>query len=538
MSTSDTVAPTLVSAVNQTATSMLVTLSEPISNIGAGTFTLPDGTTSTVNLVATTVATQYTVAIPVGLLAGKTGTESIIGIQDFATNLVSPNPVTFNATKGMPDDIKPSIVSVTQTGAKEFTVQFSAELQTTVADLKTQTTLTNQSGAVAVAVTTVEKSTTDATKYIYTTDKVLDTATTISFANPLTNVSGTATTTTLTKIVTFTKDTVAPAVTSSAIEKDSTTGFEYLVLTFDKNVELGAVATANCSTGSAYAKNYITTAFTSVAPGASNVAYKDVTASKKVVRVTLDSLLGASDVENAVYTAKVTLAGITSEALVAPAVVTASFTRTNDTPGSSGAALTVTSITRSATDNNKIDVVYSRDVDGATATTASNYVVQGAVVESVTLTDTTHAVINLKADSNPNTGLVNVSIANVLTYDKARTVDATTQAVGLVENVRPTIKTAALTDLNTITLTFTEDVKGIKATDFDVYIGGNLVDITKVSNSIVAGKTVTITLVDALTTAQLASEIVVKPETTIGVAITDNATPTNALNFTSITVTK
>lgn len=533
----DSVAPKLVKTTQVNAKKVALQFSEPIDgNVSHTTVTatLADGTpvaiTGSVDAKDSTVFNLDLTA----LATGKTASVKIIGLTDYATNLTETNPLTLSVTAGQQDDVAPEVSTITQTGAKEFTVKFSEELQNTTTAIAGLTTLTNQVAG-ATAVTSVKQDSTDKTKYVFTTDKVLDSVTTVSFGTGLTDLSGTATTAAITKVVNFSKDSVAPTVSSYQVVKDSTTGKEYLELTFDKNVNL-AVATATATTGTSYVKDYITTAFTN---SAAAVSYKDVDVSKKVVRVALPDLIGtANDKEGAVYTTKLALANITSEAGTPVTSTTATFTRGTDTAAANNAKLNVTSIAKSATDNNKIDVTFDKAVDGATATNPANYSVQGAVVESVALgavnagNGSQTATLTLKKDSNANTGYLNVSVANVKNYDKTRTVEAITKAVNLTENVRPTVTAATLTGTTTITLTFSEAVN-TAATDFDVYVGGTKLT-TGVTTAVVTGnKTVAITI-PAVTAAQIASGIVVKPSDTN--TTVDTNTVGNALNFTSINV--
>lgn len=530
----DSVAPKLVKTTQVNAKKVALQFSEPIDDSNKTiTATLADGSTVSIpGSVDANDATVFNLELT-ALANGKTAAVKIVGLTDYATNVTETNPLTLSVTAGQQDDVAPVVSSITQTGAKEFTVKFSEELQNTTATLKTLTTLSDQSAG-ATTVASVKQDSTDKTKYVFTTDNVLDAVTTVSFGIGLTDLSGTTTTSAISKVVNFSKDSVAPTVSSYQVVKDSTTGKEYLELTFDKNVVL-STAKATATAGTSYVKDYITTSFTG---SDADVNYKDVDASKKVVRVALSDLIPAvNDKEGAAYTTALTLAGITSEAGTPVTSATAKFTRGTDSSASNNAKLIVSSILASATDNSKINVTFDKAVDGATATNPANYSVQGAVVESVTLgavlgDGTQVATINLKKDSNANSGYLNVSVANVKNYDKSRTVEAITKAVSLTENVRPTVTAATLTGTTTITLTFSEAVK-TTANDFDVYVGGT--KLTGVTTAVEAtgSKTIAITI-PTVTAAQIASGIVVKPSDTN--ATVDTNTVGNVLNFTSINV--
>lgn len=547
VSVKDSVAPTLVKTTQVNAKKVALQFSEPIDSTTATiTATLADGSSVTITgTVDTEDKTVFNLDLA-NLVNGKTASVKIVGLTDYATNLTETNPLTLSVTAGQQDDVAPEVSTITQTGAKEFTVKFSEELQNTTASLKTLTTLTNQ-GAGATLVTKVEQDKTDKTKYVFTTDNVLDKVTTISFGSGLIDLSGTTTSTPLIKVVSFSKDAVAPAVSSYQVVKDSTTGKEYLELTFDKNVVLSA-AKATATTGTSYVKDYITTSFTG---SAADVNYKDVDVSKKVVRVALSDLIGATnDKEGAVYTTALTLANITSESGTPVTSATAKFTRGTDTQASSNAKLTVTDIDAVSGNNNKITVKFDKAVDGVTATDVANYSVQGAVVESVTLAavdvdGTQTATINLKKDSNVNTGYLNVSVSNVKNYDKTRTVEAITKAVNLKENVAPTATKAQITGTTTgkvteITLSFSEVVKASSndSNIFQVFVGDSeTAEVTSTNIDLSNNNNKEVKLTVDLTPEQVAKGITIKlnpsPTTTTSKVIDVNG---NVLDFTSIKV--
>ncbi len=87
---------------------------------------------------------------------------------------------------------------------------------------------------------------------------------------------------------------------------------EYLELTFDKNVDLGATPRIDVE-NSSYVKDYVTTSIAGADLGPIAIDYKDAK-NKKVLRVKLDTLLGTTtDVEGAKYALNFSLTGVTSE---------------------------------------------------------------------------------------------------------------------------------------------------------------------------------------------------------------------------------
>jgi hypothetical protein len=461
----DTTAPTIVSTTKISASSFKVTFSEPIKDLGTVSYKLADGTVvaASANGVTndfTPGAQEVTFTVGSDVAAGKEVIVTFIGAKDQADNLLTPNPATVSFVKGDKDGVAPTVTSITQTGAKTFTVKFSEQL------LSAPTVKVNGVAA------TVEKDSTDPTQYKVTTATALDGATTVAISS-FTDLSGEVGTD-VSKVVTFVKDTAAPKVVSSSVVVDSTTNKQYLEVTFDKDVVLGTTPTVT-GTGT-FVKDYVTN---TINTAATPVSYKDVN-NKKVVRVELDSFLGdtTTDVEGAVYTLDLTFAGITSGADIAADTAKVSFTRGKDGVAPNTAVVAVTNVAPSA-DNNKVEVTFDKAVDGASATNVANYKIDGAIIESVTLkpfdtaSGTQVAVLNLKPGSNTFTGTRNIYISGVKALGSSKVMNPYhTNTVSLKENVAPVVTSAKLTATDEITLTFSEAVTDNNGLDFEVLIGG------------------------------------------------------------------
>ncbi len=396
---------------------------------------------------------------------------TFIGAKDLADNLISPNPATISFVKGAGDGVAPTVSSISQIGANTFAVKFSEEL------LSAPTvTITG------VETTSVIKDETDSTTYIVTTASVLDDAKTVTISSfsDLSGETGVSTS----KVVTFVKDAVAPKVVTSTVVQDETDGKEYLELTFDKNVNLdGTPADSKVLGNGTFVKNFVTSASTDF--GATQVTYKDST-NKKVVRIELDAFLGGAntDIEGATYTLDLTFVKLTSDAAIQANTTKVTFTRGEDVTISGNAVVGITSVAQDAADNNKVNVTFDKAVDGASATNPENYKIDGVEVESVTLkpavttgspaTTTQVAVLNLKAGSNEFTGTRNITVENVKALGSTKTMEPYfVNTVSLNENIAPTVTSAKLTDVNKITLTFSEKVNSTNVTtDFELLIGG------------------------------------------------------------------
>ena len=535
----DKTAPTIVSTTKISATTFKVTFSEPMNSLGTVSYKLANGTATAdvTNDFGGGPKTEVVFTLGNTIVVGDTVTATLIGASDKAGNLLSPNPATTTFTKSGKDGVIPTVSSITQTGAKAYTVKFSEELSVAPATI-------NITGNATVSIT---KDTVDATKYNVVVTNALDGATTINIAT-FTDLSGEVGPA-QTKVAIFTKDAVAPKLVSSAVTTDTTDGKQYLELTFDKDLALTAAEIDALTTGS-YVKDYVTTSITGLTDA--TLAFTS-SSNLKVVRAPLATLLTGKDVQNAVYTLALDINGVTSTAGVAvvdPTNVT--FTRGLDGTGT-GTVLAAPTVAQGA-DNNKVNVTFTGAVDGASATNVGNYLIGGAVVESVTLqplaAGTQIAILNLAANSNTFTGVRNVSVSNVKALGSDVTMEPYSTTLSLKENVVPTITKAELATTDTITLTFSEPIMAVGAgaiteADFEVYVDG--VARTIKAGSILAtatgATTVTVTMDAAFNATDLGKVITIKPSAVADIhdASATGAGPTdlgNKLSTSTITVTK
>ncbi|ASJ56115.1 hypothetical protein BP422_22740 [Brevibacillus formosus] len=460
----DTTAPAIVSTVKDSASTFTVTFSEPIKEIGTVTFKYADGTPVTDGHVTkefTAPSNKVTFTLTSNIAAGKTVIATLIGTQDTASNLLTPNPATVTMVKGALDGVAPTVSAIAQTGATTFTVKFSEQLAANP---------TISIDGTDVDATKVVKDTTDPTLYTVTASAALDGAKTIAVKgfNDLSGEAGKD----VSKVVVFTKDAVAPKVASSNVVVDATDSKQYLELTFDKDVKVADTATV-AGKGS-YVKDHITYAIATA-----DTAVKQDATNKKVVRVNLDTFLGdTTDVEGAAYNLDLTFTGVTSGADVVVEPAKSTFTRGKDGVPASDAVVKVNSVVQ-GTDNNKVAVTFDQAVDGASATNAANYKIDGAVVESVTLlpvdatAKTQVAVLNLKAGSNEFTGKRNINITGVTALGSTKAMEPFhTNETPLNENVAPVVASAKFTGTTEITLTFSEAVVSGTELDFEVLVEG------------------------------------------------------------------
>ncbi|QTD42585.1 S-layer homology domain-containing protein [Sporosarcina sp. Te-1] len=515
----DTTAPFVVGTDQLSATKVKIKFSEPVKASSA-TLEYADGkqvTGATVNVAAG--ATEVIVDLSnASVDVNKAINVKFVGLQDMAGNIISPNPTVVQIVKQQPDGVKPSVSSVVQTGAKTFNITFTKELDSLDKSLVTV------SGGYAVQ--SVDK--VSGAEYKVTVDKNLTGVQNVTVAagyKDLSSQAGEA----ITKVVTFKEDTAVPQVVGSAVISDN--GKEYLEITFDKGVTLSGSPTVTAN--GSYVSNNVTHDIAGKAAALSS------TTNSKAVRVELAKLLGTDDVKNASYNVALTFAGVSSQAgVTVDKANSIKFNRGQDSAATTEKIkVTDNGIVQSSTDNNVVTVTFDKDVDAASATTAANYKIDGATVESATVKSTNLKQVELKLapGSNTFTGLRNVSIQNVKAQNSSVPMDVFTGTITLNENVAPTVQSAVLTGNDIITLTFSESVT-VDENAFDVFVGNGTTPVAGVTVAKVdpAAKTAVIKLGAPVTDVQLTEGLTVK------LADSKNVLDTvkNPLQFTGIKVTQ
>lgn len=240
------------------------------------------------------------------------------------------------------------------------------------------------------------------------------------------------------KVVAFKKDEVAPAVINSkvfAVGKD-----KFVQLTFNKDVTAGEVVV----TGT-YIKDYVTTPISKVAVGAT---YPVDDTSKKVLLVPLTNI---AKIEGAKYDLTLTSSKVVSESDVPMAATSVSFVL-DSTPNINDKVFTANDITATATATatreSTLTVVFNNEIpDGATATLASNYNINGKTVKSVKLVNETTAELTLNPGQISTSGSYNLTLSGIKVKGSTRVMGAVTVVVeGVKENTAPTILAARLND--------------------------------------------------------------------------------------------
>ncbi|WP_214734384.1 hypothetical protein [Exiguobacterium sp. s154] len=506
-----------------------VKFSEPLLTAGTVTFKYADGSEVAAGAITGThtAGNDYVTYTLSGVAAGKTVVASFVGAQDYAGNLMSPNPSTATLFKGNLDGTKPVVSSISVLNGSKFEVKFSEQLQALP---------TVMVGATAA---TVKQDSTDKTKYIATLAAPVTDLQTVSVSS-FTDLSGEVGES-YSKVVNFSVDTTAPKLTSTRLVTDAKDAKQYLELTFDENVKLGALNQL-AVTGN-YVKDYITKPLTSVNVAKANIL--PVEGTDNTFRILASNLMvSGEDFEGAAY--NLTLTG-DAEVVVdgsgnkGATVITTSFTRGKDGTVTTTNKPLVKSVAEGA-DNNEVVVTFDKEVDGASAINTSNYVVNGAVVEKATLAAYDNVAkeqvvtLTLKADSNAFSGNRYVTISGVKAKNGVQ-MDVDNRIVDLDENVRPTITSAKLTDTNSFNLTFSEKVYNAAnaAADFELYVG-NVKSAKTLTVEVVASgaakSQLVVTVARGVTADELSKGLSIKPTAGLDILDTEN----NKANVTAVTI--
>lgn len=518
----------------------VITFSEPLSSLGTISANNPDisfgtlsadGKSVTVNLAHANVKadTDYKV--------------TLIGAKDFNDNLITPNPVELTVKKSSSDTVKPTVSNLSVVNDKTFNITFSEKLiSNPTIKVNGNTVVSGAPGAGQVQGTITK----DSTGLVYTVtlnnSLVVSPATSAlaTIEASFTDLSGN-TSDAFSRIVEFKKDTTAPELLSSAVEKIN--GKEYLVLNYNENVTAVDAKSITGKVVKDFVESAITPITTDAVDGGNGVNFElhnAVNGKSKSVRLDLASLTSGS------YTLNLPVGLVTDEAGVDSKATTVTFTRTTNVD--TGKPVLTTAGTNGITkvDNNTYTVSFDRQLDPTTALNVANYSIEGAVVKSAIFTqnNASGAVVRLTLEDNSValTGERTVTIKNVKSASGVVMDDVTTTEV-LTENVKPTVTSAQLVGLNKIKVVFSENIKEstvtssvVAANDFEVVIG----DVAETGATIAedttdtSGKTYIITLSDDVTPAEYAKTITLKAGT--GLDVTDENN--NTLVFTSATVAK
>ncbi|MDP4092281.1 MAG: hypothetical protein Q8920_02880 [Bacillota bacterium] len=386
-----------------------------------------------------------------GYTTGKSYTVTLVGVGDYAGNLITPNPCTATVINNTVDSVKPT-VTAEAVDVDKVKLTFSEKLKT--GHLGTV-------NGIAIA----GNSTVDSTGLIYT----------VTAAGATPRLSGTALLTvagfqdlsgnagdTYTKLMNFVADTTAPSYVSSEVKAIGPT--QYLLVKYDENVVKAAgLASTAIMTGTYVDSNSITKSFTAKTLGDTTLYMPTVG------QTTTDTIqIDLSSLPSGIYSATISGAAVDGAGNAANSKTVSFSIGTFNDPTKP----TVASITVQATED-AVTVVFSMDVTPATALNVSNYLVEGqSIFSGAIFNGDAHTV---KLTLNPNVitigGARNMTVQNVATA-AGKVMDTSTVTKTFVENVKPYLASAKFTSGTAITATFSETLGAGSTNAFEVYVGG------------------------------------------------------------------
>ncbi|MDI3508272.1 MAG: hypothetical protein PWP55_464 [Clostridiales bacterium] len=391
-----------------------------------------------------------------GFATGEPYTVTLVGIADYSGKLISPNPSTFTVVKGTVDDVKPTVVSVKSLDIGKLQVTFSEKLSAygsyTV------------DGGTATDITVGTNATVDDTGTILTitdTPQFAAGVKSIKFSG-YKDLSGNIGDD-YTKVVQFTADATKPAYVSHEVKNIDNT--LYLIVKYNENV----APVGGSITGTYVDANQVTKPVTILATtgtgGTLSLYDPDNDGVSDSVKISL-----AADQPVGTYTVTIP-AGLVEDVSAAgndsiAKTITFAVGSVGDTGKPSVTSYTIQTI------EDKVTVKFSEPVSAATALNTNNYTVEGAYVFSNAIFDGDQQTVTLTLKPNvfPVSGPRSFTISGVADV-AGNVMDAKTTIATFKENVKPTIKSAALTNATTITVTFSEPVS-IDANAFEYYIDG------------------------------------------------------------------
>ncbi|AEE92501.1 conserved protein of unknown function [Tepidanaerobacter acetatoxydans Re1] len=481
----DTVRPTISGPTYPDNNTVKFEFSEPMNLANAaaleGISTLKDKNGATVSITGliTLAADKKSFTLNMtGLTVGEEYKLTIVGAKDFASNLISPNPVTVSFKKQVVDNVNPEVVSVKAVYNSKLIVTFSEPIKTTGTIFKLDIGSTGS----LVAVTTTNASVSD-DKTVVTVDLTTAGFTSLSglkrvditefqdlSGNPAIIAESAYNT-----LINFVADTEAPKVKAVTVETIS--GTRYIVVEFDEDVTVTAAALTPVT----YVVDGVQKTLTSGIVAAAVTSHdKDGDGNDESVKINTENYDGSNSVmPNGKYT--ITLpANLVADA----AGNTNALTTINVTIGDIADTTKPTVMSAVYSDNDTFIVLFSEEVTNATALNTANYTVEGekVFVSAIFDGDKTKVKLTLRDGAIDVNGERSLEIKNIA--DKAGNVmDSVTLSVNFIENVKPQMLSAKIVDVDKVLVTFSEGIKATSAVpaNFTVKVNGVPDPVTSVT---------------------------------------------------------
>ncbi|WP_264739742.1 S-layer protein [Cytobacillus firmus] len=444
-----------------------ITFSEPLASEGAVTYSYADGSTTAIAAsgVLSGDGKTYTVTFT-SVLPNKEVNVNFAALEDGAGN--KSVPTTAKITVSDADKTKPVVSSVTNTGYNGTATSFQIKLSEPVAANATVTGIT----VAGVATTTASVDAKDNTIINATVaGKISGSQLVHIAADTFIDLNGNGNAE-VGQFYNFSIDTAAPTVVGQSVERVN--GLEYLVLTFNEDIEIGAAPAAVAfKSVDKFGMEQTTT------DGTPTIAkFNVVNGKSKQLSVALDALE-----DNTAY--KVSFAeGLVKDGYnnVSAALNNVAFT--TSTVNTGVGTSNVATIDATPATPGKITVTFTKPVNVASAQNVANYTVEGATVSKATVTANSSAgatvVLTLADNTVETSGYYNVTVGAITPFNSLDSANAAkTAASYLKENVRSVVKSKVLTSLTaeTFGLNVTFDDATVAssagtANDFELYVDG------------------------------------------------------------------
>ena len=459
---------------NDTATEAALSVTSPSDGAAAGA---PDATLATDKKSFDLNISGYT--------AGKNYTVTLVGVADYAGNLISPNPYTAVVVNSTVDSTKPT-VTAEALDTNKIKLTFSEKISNYGTVNTEAIDLTAGTGNATIDSTGLVVTVTTSTAAPALTGVAL---VTVAGYKDLSGNTGD----TYTKLMNFVTDTTAPTYVSHEIK---TIGSDlYLLVKYNENV---AVGTGDALTGTYVDSNSITKSFTAIPSGTTNSSLYLPAAGQTTtdtIKIKITGLAAGT------YTATIPAASVTDTATgtndsVSKTITFSVGTFSDPTKPAVSNVYVQRNKANSANLEDAVYVIFSMDVTPATALNVNNYLVEGQSIFSTAIFDGDARSVKLTLKPNVITvgGARLITVANVATA-AGKVMDTYTVAPVFAENVKPYLASAKFASATTITATFSENLGAGSANAFEVYVDGVKLTSGVTATAAVAGsKTVTITV--------------------------------------------
>ncbi|WJQ81150.1 hypothetical protein [Brevibacillus brevis] len=490
ISFNDTTAPTLGAVTYEDINTAKVSFSEPMIQLAGASIRIYDETGADVTATGLepvvdgsgfaianggkTITLDLTNAV-----ANKAYTVKVYGAVDASG--IGAGTKTFTVTKTSTDITKPLATTIAATGLDTFKITFNEKVVKDAANsgrygtvsIDNQTAFDLVQGGSVAALTLNETGTELTVKLSAPLTGGLHTVAVNNFVDASLNKQTTA----FSKLVNFAADVTAPKVTGTTVQ--TVGGADSIIVSFDEEIKKASPVPANAITGGKVVSENVEYA---VAPfgastnlydpdgdGKSNMLSIALPAGSKSGAYTVTLAAGVVEdlagVDNASGSLTFTYNPTTSSSK--PKVVD-----TDDNPNNGASGVTA----QAAGAPNEITVAFSKEVTDATALNVANYTVDGEQVfeKAVFVGDKKTVKLTLKPEAIKATASYSFQVKNVA--DAAGNVmDTVTFIQPFTETVTPTIKSAAVAGVDTLSITFSESMDADSLTDnddFELLIGG------------------------------------------------------------------